>query len=70
MKTFLERLLCRHEWVKTAVRQEVDEIRNIRYGVRRYECRKCGKASYQDGRADRLEKKAVYGFRREETIGT
>ncbi len=54
MKTFLGRLFCRHDWVKIAVFQEDDPVRNERYGIRRYECRKCGRVSHQDSRHDAI----------------
>ena len=60
MTNFLEQLFCRHEWEKTLVSQEIDEDRNIRYGLRRYVCRKCGKTSIQDSRNDHLAEKAVH----------
>lgn len=56
----LRQLLCRHEWKKIAFCEGMDEARNIRYSIRRYECRKCGLVSHQDGRRDRLESKAAY----------
>ena len=53
-------LFCRHEWKKIGFFEGLDEACNVRYSVRRYECRKCGRVSHQDGRRDRLERKAVY----------
>lgn len=53
------RLFCRHEWVKKAVIQDVDPLRNVRYPIRRYECRKCGRVSHQDGRHDRIAERAI-----------
>lgn len=58
IKQFLTRLFCRHEWVKTAVYQEIED--NVRFGIREYCCRKCGKVSYRDSRRDALADKAVY----------
>ena len=51
---FLTRLFCRHEWVKIGFREELDEIHNMRYSVRRYKCQKCGKVVDQDGRYDMI----------------
>lgn len=51
---FFRQLFCRHDWKKVAVFQEDDPVRNERYGIRRYECRKCGKISHQDGRRDAI----------------
>lgn len=59
MKDRIRRLFCRHEWTKAAVYQETDPVHNIRYPVRKYRCTKCGRASAQDGRHDRLAEKAV-----------
>lgn len=59
LKEKLARMACRHKWVKVAVFQETDPVRNVRYGIRRYECTECGKISHQDSRCDRLEAKAV-----------
>lgn len=56
----LRQLFCRHEWKKIGFFEGLDEARNVRYSVRRYECRKCGRVSHQDGRRDRLEDKAAY----------
>lgn len=51
---FFRQLFCRHDWVKVAVFQEEDPVRNERYGIRRYQCRKCGRVSHQDGRHDAI----------------
>ncbi len=61
LKERIARLMCRHEWVKVAMFQEVDQARNERYSLRRYECRLCGKISHQDSRRDRLADRAVNG---------
>lgn len=50
----LKRLFCRHDWEQKAVFQDVDPVHNVRYGIRRYACSRCGKVSYQDGRHDRI----------------
>lgn len=55
----IKKLFCRHEWVKIAVIQDVDRLRNERYPIRRYQCRKCGRVTHQDGRHDRIAKRAV-----------
>lgn len=54
IRRFFRQLFCRHEWRKIAVFQQEDPVRNERYGLRRYECQKCGKISHQDGRQDRI----------------
>lgn len=54
IKRFFQRLFCRHDWVKVAVFQEDDPARNERYGIRRYECLKCGRVSHQDSRRDAI----------------
>lgn len=54
----LRQLLCRHDWMKVAIYEKIDKVHNVRYSERRYECRKCGKKSMQDGRHDRLASKS------------
>lgn len=56
----LRQLFCRHEWKKIGFFEGLDEARNVRYSVRRYECRKCGRISHQDGRRDRLGGKTIH----------
>lgn len=58
MKTWLKQLFCRHEWVRIAVFQEIDGERNLRYGIRRYECRKCRRITHRDSRRDDLAAKS------------
>lgn len=55
----IKQLFCLHEWKKIKVTQEIDGLRNVRYGIRIYACDKCGKISRQDSRYDRLCRKEI-----------
>ncbi len=57
IKCTCKQLACRHKWRLIGLFQDIDEQRNIRYGVRRYHCPKCGKISHQDSRCDRIKAK-------------
>lgn len=58
MRDCLKRLFCRHDWEKIAVFQDVDEAHNVRYAIRRYRCRKCGRITHRDGRRDSIAAKS------------
>ena len=55
----LRQAFCRHRWKKIGFFEGLDGNHNVRYSIRRYECTKCGRVSHQDGRHDRLERKAA-----------
>lgn len=59
IKCTCKQLACRHTWRLIGLSQNIDEQRNIRYGVRRYRCLKCGKISHQDSRCDRIKTKTA-----------
>lgn len=52
MKSFLMKLFCKHDWVKIGFREV--ENTETRYSMRHYECEKCGKRKWVDGRMDTL----------------
>ena len=52
MKEFFKRLFCKHDYEKIGWMQEYDERRNERYAARLYQCNKCGKKIWVDGRYD------------------
>lgn len=49
---FFRTLFCKHSYTKIAWREEYDVNRNERYPERLYECNKCGKKIWIDGRYD------------------
>lgn len=51
---FLRRIFCKHNFVKVGFKQEIEN--NIRYALRNYNCTKCGKSIWVDGRYDKYEK--------------
>ena len=52
MKDFLKQLFCKHDYQKIAWYEDYDKHRNERYPVRLYQCNKCGKKIWVDGRYD------------------
>lgn len=71
MKKFLKQLFCKHRYERLgwtersddgkeiyfrSFREEYDEQRNERYAVRQYQCLKCGKKIWVDGRCDPYSK--------------
>lgn len=57
LKRALSQALCRHAYEKTGFVETLDPVRNIRYPMRRYECARCHKITWQDGRYDKLSQK-------------
>ena len=49
---FFKRLFCKHNYKKIAWQEEYDQVYNERYAERLYECSKCGKRIWVDGRYD------------------
>lgn len=45
---FIKRLFCKHEYEKIGFREEYDG--KIRYSIRNYRCKKCGKNTWIDAR--------------------
>ena len=54
MKKWLSSLFCRHEFIQVGWFESMDG--NIRFSMRRYRCKRCGKERWIDGRNDRFEK--------------
>lgn len=50
-------LFCLHSFVRIGFHQE--EENDVRYSVRHYECQKCRKKVYVDGRRDKYAAKAI-----------
>lgn len=50
----LKKLLCRHDYERFGFREE--EHNNIRFSMRLYKCKKCGKEIWVDGRNDYIGK--------------
>lgn len=46
----IKRLFCRHDFEQVGWREAVED--GVRYSERLYECRKCGKKAWIDGRKD------------------
>ena len=57
LKRALSQALCRHDYEKTGFVEAMDPVRNVRYPMRRYECVRCHKIAWQDGRYDKLSQK-------------
>lgn len=51
MKEKLKRLFCRHDYRKVGFYEQQEN--GIRYSVRIYRCKKCGKEIHVDGRKDK-----------------
>lgn len=54
MRYFIQRLFCKHNYIKLDWYEKESEYRNIRYSMRKYKCEKCGKEILVDGRYDTL----------------
>ena len=52
IKMFFKNMFCKHNWVKIGFREV--ENTETRYSMRHYECEKCGKRKWVDGRTDTL----------------
>ena len=52
MKSFFKRTFCNHKFTKISWYEQLDNVRNERYAVRVYKCKKCGKKIELDGRYD------------------
>lgn len=52
MKQFIKRLFCGHKYYQISWYEEYDSYRNERYSMRLYQCKKCGKEIWVDGRCD------------------
>lgn len=46
----LKKIFCRHNYEKICFREE--ERNNLRFSMRLYKCKKCGKEIWVDGRKD------------------
>lgn len=44
------KLFHKHDWYQTGFEHTVDKTRNIRYSIRIYRCKACGKLIKRDGR--------------------
>ena len=49
---FFRRLFCKHNYTRIIWYEEYDKHRNQRYSMRLYQCNKCGKEIWVDGRYD------------------
>lgn len=56
MKQFIKRTFCKHKYHQISWREEYDKYRNERYSMRLYQCEKCGKEIWIDGRYDILNR--------------
>lgn len=52
IKNTIKRLFCRHEYWKVGSYEDYDG--SVRYSVRHYICRNCGKSIWIDGRLDNI----------------
>lgn len=48
----IKKLFCKHDYKKLAWREKYDQVYNERYSERLYNCSKCGKRIWVDGRYD------------------
>lgn len=60
LKRKLDKLFCKHEYEKIGY-DEVEE-HNLRFSVRYYRCRKCGKEICVDGRIDTVMKDRIIPY--------
>ena len=54
MKKWLISLFCRHKFVKVGWFESTDG--NVRFSMRKYRCKRCGKERWVDGRNDRFDR--------------
>ena len=52
MKKFFKNLFCKHDYYQTGWDEAMDYKYNMRYSIRYYTCKKCGKQIEIDGRYD------------------
>lgn len=52
----LKKILCSHNYEQINWREEYDNHTNIRFSMRLYKCKKCGKEIWVDGRNDYISK--------------
>ncbi len=50
MKKWIFQLFCRHDFIQSGWFESSDG--NIRFSMRRYRCKHCGKEIWRDGRTD------------------
>lgn len=53
----IRKVFCIHSYVRAGFRQE--EENGVRYSIRHYKCKHCGKMVYADGRCDKYAAKAI-----------
>lgn len=52
VKNRIKRLFCKHSYEKVSWYEGYDPVRNMRYSIRTYRCKICGKKNVVDGRYD------------------